>query len=317
MNKKLKTIYLVTGASGFVGAALLHRLVKKPNVDLHIIIRKQSKLWRIKDILKQVKVHYDNLGNLPKLKQIIKKIKPDVIYHLAAYGAYANQDDIFQAIKTNIVGTMNLLEACRQNKFKMFVNTGSSSEYGFKKKPMKETDVLEPNSNYAVTKASVSCYCRYLAKQKKLPIVTLRLFSVYGPYEEPTRLVPTLIYKCLEGKLPPLVSPKTARDFIYIEDVLDIYDRIAKTQKFAGEILNVGTGKQVTIKNVVKEATKITRCQAKIKWGSMPGRKWDSNVWVADNSKIKKLLNWKPRYTLKQGLKESVEWFREHQNLYK
>lgn len=310
------TTYLITGATGFIGAALTHRLAKRKNVKINLIVKASSKKWRLNDIINKVRIHHHDLQNLQSLKRIVKKIKPDFIFHFAAYGAYPAQDDIQKAVDTNIKGTINLVESCVQNKFKMLINVGSSSEYGFKKKPMKESNLLEPNSNYAVTKACGTLYCQYLAKQKKIPIITVRPFSVYGQFEEPTRLVPTLIYGCLNGKMPPLVSPKTARDFIYIEDFLDVCEKLANLVDFSGEIFNIGSGRQQTIRDVVSNVVKLTNFKGEIKWGSMPNRQWDSRCWVADVSKVKKALKWQPKYNLSQGLKASVKWFKEHQAMY-
>lgn len=313
MNKN-KTI-LVTGASGFVGANLVRRLVKK-NKKVSIIVKKTTDLWRLNDIKSKINIYYDDLADIVKLNKIMKKIQPDIIYHLAAYGAYPNQSDIFQAIKTNILGLVNLLTSAKESGVKMFINTGSSSEYGFKTKPMNEKDLLEPYSNYAVTKAFGSLYGQFLGKQRNFSVITLRYFSVYGPYEEATRLIPKLINGALNSELPPLVSPKVVRDFIYIEDVLDVMEEIVKHPELSGEIINLGTGQQTSLEAIVDLVVKLTNYQKKIIWGNMPNRSWDSNHWVADISKIKKSLHWLPKYDLKRGLKASIVWFLANKKYY-
>jgi len=300
----------VTGAAGFVGANLVRRLLDERQ-EVHVIIRKNSDRWRLKDILGKIHLHEGSVMDKERMLKIVRTAKPCVIYHLAAYGAYSDQQDREQIIGTNVMGTMNMLGACLHQGFDMFVNVGSSSEYGFKSQPSRESDLLEPNSYYAVGKASATLLCQWASRVEKMPVVTLRLYSVYGPYEEPSRLVPKLIMSCLNGTLPPLVSPKTARDFIYIEDVLDVFRAITRKPMAGGHVFNVGTGRQRTLADVVRGVMRETRMTQRPVWGSMPERSWDTNRWVGQVGKLKKFLGWKPRFTLTQGLKASVNWFQD------
>ncbi len=310
-----KRVYLITGATGFVGSCLLRELIARGE-RVHTILRKEAKLWRIKDILGQTKVHINNLSDLGKLSKLVKKIKPDVIYHLATYGAYPSQSDADLCIKTNISGTWNLLNATADIDYELFVNTGSSSEYGFKAAPMKETDLLEPASYYAVTKSSQSLLCSYFAKKNRKPVVTFRLFSVYGQYEEGSRFIPTLLKSLYFHKKMSLVSPKIARDWIYVGDVVDAYLLINKLSKYGGEVFNIGTGVQKTIKEVVESAVEATGEKTTFKWKGMKSRIWDTDYWVADTSKTAKLLKWRPKVGLTEGLSLTWKWFEKNLHFY-
>lgn len=311
----MKKKYLVTGSSGFIGSVLLRKLLGQNN-DVYIIIRKNSNTWRINDLLKKVIVFYSDLSDVSELTKIIKKIKPNIIYHLATNGAYSYQKDADQIIHTNILGTWNLLQACNMVNYELFINTGSSSEYGFKKFAMRETDILEPASYYAVTKCAQTLLCSHIAKQEKRPIVTIRPFAVYGPYEEPKRFVPTLMNALIFNKKMNLVSPTTARDFIYVDDLVAAYLKINELKNNPGEYFNIGTGLQSTIKNFVETAIKTTGKNIKLKWGSLENRKWDTDNWVADISKAKQLLNWVPKTNLEQGIKSTWTWFKKNQQFY-
>ena len=210
--------------------------------------------------------------------------------------------------ESNIIGTINLVEACLKTGFEAFVNTGSSSEYGFKDSAPSETEWLEPNSHYAVTKASASLFCRYTAQSQGIHMPTLRLYSVYGPLESSNRLLPKLITLGLEGKLPPLVSPETAHDFVYIDDVIDAYILAAKTpSQEPGAIYNVGTGVQIPLREVVEVARRVMGITVEPVWGSMPSRQWDTDKWVADNRKIEKALGWRPRQHIRGGVSPNGE----------
>ncbi|MCX5695231.1 MAG: GDP-mannose 4,6-dehydratase [Candidatus Omnitrophica bacterium] len=310
-----KRIYLVTGASGFVGACLVRRLISR-NEIVHIIVRNNSNLWRVNDILRKINVHICDLTEFNKLARIIRKTKPNVIYHLATYGAYSSQNDTDLCIDTNVNGTRNLLNAASAVDYELFVNTGSSSEYGFKKKPMKETDLLEPASYYAVAKSAQTLLCSYFAKENSKPIATLRLFSAYGPYEGGSRFIPTLLKALYNGKKMNLVSPEISRDWIYVEDIVDAYLMIDKLKKFKGEIFNIGTGRQKNIEEVVGLSSKITGKTTVFNWQGMNNRIWDTDYWVADMSKTKKLLKWRPKVDLKEGILLTWSWLRDNLHLY-
>ena len=287
----LTKTFLLTGATGFIGSCLLRRLVAA-GINPHILIRKDARLWRIKDILSRTKYHIVDIMDAKAVKAAVKRIRPDIIYHLAAHGAYPSQNDPDRIVGTNVVGGWNLLRAALAVNCELFVNTGTSSEYGFKTRPMKESDVLLPASYYAVTKCAMTWACAQAARQEHLATVTLRPFSVYGPYEEPSRLVPTLMEAFFQGSPVDLVHSKTAHDFVYIDDMLEAYLNIEALKKNSGEVFNIGTGKQTTLKKIVEITQKVTGRSADLRWGAMPARSWDAAHWVADVTKTKDRLGW-------------------------
>ncbi len=310
-----KKVYLITGATGFIGSCVLRKLVSTDRTT-HILLKKDANLWRIRDIIHKTNIYFNDLSGTKSLSKIVEKIKPDIIYHLATYGAYSSQDDANLCVKTNIAGTWNLLKTTSKIDYELFVNTGSSSEYGFKKLPMKETDFLEPASYYAVTKCSQTLLCSYFAKERKKPIVTLRPFSVYGPYEDKNRFIPTLLKSLYFHKKMDLVSSDISRDWVYIDDMVSAYLLIDKLNKYSGEVFNIGTGKQNTIKKVVELAAKITGETTNFRWGGMEDRKWDTTTWVADISKSRRLLGWSSGYDLEKGLLSTWEWLKENIDYY-
>jgi len=309
---------LITGGAGFIGANFVYRFLEA-GYDVNLIEKRESNIWRLKNIKDKIKINYIHLKDYNKLEKFILELKPQIILHLAAFGTYPRrQQELKEIIETNFVGTVNLVNACSKIKFKCFINAGSSSEYGRKDKPMRETDLLEPDNPYGVTKAAAAMYCRYMAKSLGLPIVTMRPFAVYGYFEEKERLIPTIIKSCLTNTELELSSPNSVRDFIFIEDVIEAYLLVIKNiQKIKGEIFNLGTGKQSTIAQVVKMIKKITQSSANPQYGKVkPGQQEPKN-WVADTSKIKQFLNWQPRYDLKEGLKKDIEWFKKNPSFYK
>lgn len=303
---------VVTGATGFVGANLARRLVHDGH-DVHLLVRRDYQTWRIEDLLGHVPLHEVDLGDGEALAAVVGGIRPDWVFHLAVHGAYSTQTDVHRMVQTNIVGTYNLVQASLAADCEVFVNTGSSSEYGFKDHAPTETEWLEPNSAYAVTKASATLFCRYLAASRGAWLPTLRLYSVYGPYEDPARLIPQLIVHGLRGVLPPLVHPGIARDYVYIEDVVAAYLlAAARRGREPGAVYNVGTGVQTSLREVVEVARRELGIAAAPRWGSMPPREWDTSVWQADSTRIRQELGWEPRYTFEQGFQRTVDWFRDY-----
>ncbi len=292
-----------------MGAVLARRLLADGQ-EVHVLLKSATTRWRLADVQQGLRLHEVDLKDEEGLRRAAEAIKPEVVYHLAAHGAYPFQTDPDGIIATNILGTWNLIKALSRTDYEVFVNTGSSSEYGFKDFAMRETDLLEPNSYYAVAKCAQTLLCQHVARTEKKPITTFRLFSVYGPYEEPSRLVPTLIQRCLQGQDLSLVPPETARDFVYVEDVVDAFLRTAELSKLRGDIFNIGTGVQSTIRDVVEAIVQHTGARVETRWGAMQPRIWDSSTWVADCTKAKTLLGWRAKTSLNDGLGRTVAFVR-------
>lgn len=299
---------LLTGASGFVGANLARKLIREGH-RVYLLLRPNYASWRLEEIKKEVIMKSADLADEEGITAIVKQIKPDWVFHAAVYGAYSQQDEVDRMIETNIKGTWHLLRACLKANVEVMVNTSSSSEYGFNSDAPLEKVIVTPNSDYAVTKAAATLLCNYWAHRYQFYIPTVRLYSVYGPYEEPTRLMPTLLTQAQKGKWPPLVNPQTARDFIYVNDVCDVLMKLTrKRSKEWGPIYNVGTGKQISLRHLVNTVQKMFKIKAKPRWSTMGQRQWDTNAWRANIAKIRRDYQWKPQYTLVKGLREMNDW---------
>jgi len=308
---------LITGATGFVGANLAHFFVKE-KADVHILLRHSSNTWRINDILNRLNKHYCDLTDRENTKRVVSEIEPNIIIHLAIYGGYPFQTNYSEMVNINYIGTINLLDACMEKGFDCFINTGSSSEYGIKEKAMKESDLLEPINIYGATKAAATLYCHALAKKYNLPIFILRLFSPYGYYEEPTRLIPYLIMSMLKNQKIKISSPYAVRDFIFIEDAIEAFlltiDK--KDKVLPGTVLNVGSGSDTKVIEVFKILKEIVDYRMDSTVEGFPRDSDVLRIWRADTEKIQKILGWYPKYNLRDGLIKTVEWFRENLYLY-
>jgi len=296
---------LVTGAAGFVGAVLGRRLLEDGHA-VHLVVRPGGDEWRLDGL--DTPLHALDLAG-DGVESLVHSVRPDWIFHLAAYGGYAAHRSWRRMVDANVVGTMNLVEAAARVGVDACVNAGSSSEYGLVDHPAREDDAPVPNSHYAVTKLSQTLYCRFAARQYDLHLPTLRLYSVYGPYESPGRFIPQLIAAGREGRLPPLVSPDTARDFVYSDDVVEAFLAAAtQTEIPRGAIYNVGTGRQTTIRDAVGVARETFGIAQEPVWGSMANRAWDTTCWVADPASIQRDLGWRATVDFDTGFRRCAAW---------
>jgi nucleoside-diphosphate-sugar epimerase len=301
---------LVTGGAGFVGANLVRRLLDDGH-EVHVVLRGGSNTWRLEDVLNKVRPHRLDLCD-DQIGEVVTTIRPQWVFHLAAYGAYSWQRDLRRMVQTNLQGTINLVQASLLAGVERLVNAGSSSEYGYKDHPAKESECAEPNSHYAVTKAAATLFCQHTARREHLPISTLRLYSAFGAFEDPDRLMPKLIVEGRKGGFPPLVNPDIARDYVHVDDVVDAFLLAASNGNHqCGGIYNVCTGVQSSLEDVVNVARHVLSVKTEPIWGSMPGRQWDTNSWVGDNGLIRESLGWKPRYSLRDGFQQMANWYME------
>lgn len=322
--RKLPGPCLIFGAGGFIGFNLFWRIlgVRK---DVFAVFSDPKKNWRAK--IKSPppsNVVKCNILDRGELKSLISRIKPQSVFNLSAYGAYSSQTDIDRIYKTNFNSTYFLIEELKKYGFKTYIHSGSQSEYGLNSKGPSEQSELLPNSHYAVSKTADHYLLKYYGKIEKLPVIHLRLYSVYGPWEEPNRLIPTLIRELKRGKLPKFVDPNISRDFVYVDDIVEAIITIAsefeirrapqkqkhevrnsKFEYYFGEAFNICSGKKTTIRELAYLAKKIFKIKAKPKFGSMRNRSWDLNDWYGNPAKIKKVFGLKATTDLISGLRKT------------
>ena len=299
---------LITGASGFVGANLARRALERGD-ELILGLPPGSDAWRLRDLERDAEMVEADLRDADAVERMIGEAKPALVLHLATHGAYSWQSDSERIFETTVLGTVNLLRACESGRVRRLINAGSSSEYGYKDHPPSEDELPEPNSDYAAAKLAATAWCEYFARERGVEAVSLRLYSIYGPWEDPKRLIPTLVREALAGGLPPLVNAEVARDFVFVDDACSAFLLAADAPEVApGAIYNVASGRQTTIRDVVEAARSTFGVEAEPDWGSMPERAWDTTSWVGDPSKIERELGWSAETELTDGLRRTADW---------
>ena len=305
---------LVTGAGGFVGANLVRHLMATGH-EPTAVVRPGSVPWRLRELEDNVAIRAADLRDPDAVHRAVLDTRPDVVLHLAAHGAYSWQQDFDAMLAVNVRATEALLLSAREVDARL-VNAGSSSEYGRQDHAPSESEPVEPNSHYAVTKVAATQLCRLAAATYGQYAVTLRLYSIYGPWEEPGRLMPTLVRDALAGRLPPLVGPETARDFVWVHDACAAFLATALADLTdPGAVLNVASGTQTTLRSLVALTRDLFKVDAEAAWGTMEARSWDTGVWVGRPDAAAAALGWHASTPLDQGLRRLAEWLQAHPEL--
>jgi len=304
---------LVTGASGFIGKNLIKKLLQGSEQVYGIV---KSDIKPLKDLLSASRIYKLDLSNYHLVEKAVKKIKPDIIFHLSAYPDKGNKPEhIINTFSSNVVGTFNLLRATSNLNYKRLVFSGSYKEYGSQPVPFKEHYILNPLSCYAASKAAAEAYCKLFHSMGK-PIVRLRFSTVYGPGQRGTAaLIPMTIQNALKGKEIIVTSGNQARDFIHIDDTVDALIKSASIPHAVGEALNIGSGYEIQIKKVVETIVNLCRSKSAVKIGALPQRRNEVMHMFGDISKAARILNWQPNTKLETGLRNTIEWHKMQMGL--
>jgi nucleoside-diphosphate-sugar epimerase/glycosyltransferase involved in cell wall biosynthesis len=305
---------LIIGASGFVGAKLFFSLAKRRK-DVFAASRDPNASWRLvrlPDFVSPSQLVQLDITQPESVQHVLGRLKPRSVMNLSAYGAYERQGDVARIHQVNYVGTLNLVITLRDLGCDAYVHAGTSSEYGLNCTNPDEASELVPNSDYAASKVGASYLLKYYGRIHGLPCTDLRLYSVYGPWEERDRLIPRLVQAGIEGRYPPLADPKTSRDFVYVDDATRAFVKAAlKTcRNEPGLSINVATGARTTLEDVARTSKDVFNLPADPQFGSHRNRKWDLSNWYGNPAMAKAKLDWSPRHDFKSGLALTGAWER-------
>jgi nucleoside-diphosphate-sugar epimerase/glycosyltransferase involved in cell wall biosynthesis len=306
--KRLQGPILILGGSGFIGANLLRLILRYRHDAFGTATRLPA--WRIDDLPRRNVYEVDLLAN-PNLDHLLDKIRPRTVFDCVAYGGYSFETDSQLIYSTNFNLVSRLLERLTTRKIACYLHAGSSSEYGDNASGPREDATTEPNSHYAVSKVAAANLIRFYGKTLGLPCANLRLYSVYGPGEDSSRLIPNIVRRALDDSLPDFVDPSVSRDFIYVDDCSAGFIDLALqlTPQIHGESFNIGSGRKTTIRDIAYLAKDVLGVEAEPSF-TMPARTWDVTDWYANIEKVRTIIGWRPQVELREGLLRTAEWFR-------
>ncbi|MDR3635714.1 MAG: NAD-dependent epimerase/dehydratase family protein [Isosphaeraceae bacterium] len=311
LSQKIKRLHgpiLVLGASGFVGAALLRTLARERDDVYGTASRLPA--WRL-DGLPAHRILAGDLLIDSHLDQVVQTTRPRTVFDCIAYGAYSFETDSTLIYQTNFNLAIRLLDRLDRATLACYVHAGSSSEYGDNAAGPDEGALPAPNSDYAVSKVAVANLLLYHGKKKGLPCVNLRLYSVYGPLEDSSRLIPNLVRRGVEGQYPEFVDPEVSRDFLFVDDACEAFVDAALNlrEDDYGNSFNIGTGARTTIGGLASLSRAVFDIHEAPRF-TMPSRTWDVANWYANIERARTRLGWQPRTSLREGLEKTAEWYR-------
>lgn len=320
-NKKV----LITGSEGFIGSRLVERLIQDGAKIRAFVMYNFSNSWGWLDTfpknkLKKIEIITGDIRDQTSVYNAIKGV--DVVFHLAALiGIPFSYNSQNTYVDTNITGTLNILQAARKLRTKKIIHTSTSEVYGTAQYvPINEEHPINPQSPYAATKASGDYLALSFHKSFDLPVTVLRPFNTFGPRQSARAIIPTIITQVMAGKSGiRLGNLETTRDLTYVSDTVDAFVRIAEAENTNGNVYNVGSNKEISIKKLAGIIMKCLKRNAKIIQDKSRLRPEKSEVMqlVCDYGKIKSACGWQPRVSMDRGIELTCNWFKNSLDRYK
>jgi nucleoside-diphosphate-sugar epimerase len=299
---------LVIGGTGFIG--------------FHLVKALKLRVWNVTSIslhqpigARYVEgVNYFNIdiSNSEKVKDFLK----NGFQYVVNLGGYVDHklftDGGRELIEVHFSALQNIVEHLPRSELKRFIQIGSSDEYGNAPSPQLETIREQPISPYSLGKVASTHFLQMLHCTELFPVVVLRLFLTYGPVQNSERFIPQIIKGCLNNENFPASLGDQLRDFCYVEDTVNAIIKSLSADKALGQVINIASGKPISIQQMIVTIQKDIG-KGHPKFGLIPYRSGENMNLYADIEKAKRLLNWRPKVTLKDGLKNTIEWYRENE----
>ena len=316
---------LVTGAGGFIGSHLTEELVGEGE-EVRAFVRYNSRDERglLEDSPKEIQNEIEIVpGDLKDPDGVRKAVKGcSKIFHLGALIAIPySYVHPFDFIQTNVVGTAHLLNACLQEgTLERFVHTSTSEVYGTAQYiPIDEKHPLQAQSPYAASKIAADQLVESYYLSFGFPVATIRPFNTFGPRQSLRAVIPTIVSQAIDDKKIRLGNTQPRRDFLFVKDTVRGFIQVGKCEGAVGKVVNIGTGTDISIEELVTKVLGLMGKRGEVEvedWRIRP-EKSEVMQLLSDTRLSQKLFQWAPRYTLEQGLRETIEWYRRNLTRFK
>lgn len=316
---------LITGSEGFIGSHLTERLVELGAEVTALVQYNSFNNWGWIDtfdekIKNSINVITGDIREYDNVKRMVKG--QDVVFHLAALIAipYSYLSPMAY-VRTNVEGTTNILEACRNYDIQKIVHTSTSETYGTALYvPIDEKHPIQGQSPYSASKIAADKMAESFYRSFGTPVAVIRPFNTYGPRQSARAVIPTIISQILSGKREIRLGSLTpTRDFNYVKDTVEAFISVAESDKTIGQVVNVGSNHEISIGDLANKIIEIIGEDVNIICDEerfRPEKSEVNRLW-ADNKKIKELTGWQPKYTLDEGLKETIDWIKNNMKYFK
>ncbi len=314
---------LVTGAGGFIGSHLVERLARE-GAQVMAFVRYTSRadpgFLRLlpRQLANRVRITGGDLRDPEAVRKAVKGMQ--VVFHLGALISIPySYHHPYEVAETNLMGTLNVLMACREAEVQRMVHTSSSEVYGTALHvPIDETHPLQGQSPYSASKIGADKLTESFYCSCNLPVVTVRPFNTFGPRQSGRAVIPTIIAQALSQDILHIGNLETRRDFTYVDDTVDGFLRAGQTPAVEGKTYNLGTGREIRVGELVEKILHKLGRPMRVESDVQRLRPDRSEVMqlVSDNNLARKELGWQPRVSLDEGLDCTIEWIRKHLDLY-
>lgn len=282
--------------------------------EVHALTSTVSSVYpvRLVDLRDRVRLHGGSLADRSAMDVVVATVRPDVVFHLGAYTHVGTSwDRVDECVQTNVQGTVNLLQALAPHGYARFVNTGTSEIYGDVEVPFCESGPVNPVSPYSVAKYAAERYCRMFLQGRGWPVVMLRPFNAYGPWQSPDRVVPEIIARALRREPLRMTQGRQTREFNFVEDLVEGFVRAATVEGVEGEIINLGCGEEVSMRDLAVLLLRLLGNPIEAEFGALPER--PTEIWRmrADTTKAADVLGWRSSVPLEEGLRRTIAWYRD------
>ncbi len=301
---------LVTGASGFLGSFVVEHLVQS-KISVAILRRPDSDLWRLGDTAARVESIVGDLEQPDSFRAAARAFAPDTVLHLAWHGvASRHRNDVAQ-VERNLHGTLALVETASEIGARAWIGAGSQAEYGPQSGPLNEDAPTQPTTLYGAAKLAAGHLTARLAALRGLRFAWLRVFSTYGPRDNPDWMIPSVVRALGRRERPALTAGEQRWDYLHVEDAAAAFHAVAATPDAAG-IFNLGSGQAPRLRQVVEILRDAVDPGLPLGFGEIPYRSDQVMFLQADITRLQAATGWMPRRTLRDGLRETAAWYLAH-----
>ena len=296
-----------------VGANLTHRLVAE-GYQVSLLTRPDSDRIRLQSIENKAHIFFGDVTDAPAMQEIVRRVQPEIVYHLASTPFNPPTFSVETHMRVNVLGTLHVLNALLECPGVRFVFTGSAAECGSGSQLREDTPLL-PGTALGASKAAASILVQTYARLHQMSTVVLRLFTPYGPWEHPRRLIPHTILSALDGRDVPISQGKQQRDYCYIDNVVHALILAGTQPVSSGAVFNICSGQGIPIRDVVELTLELMGNPVKALVGALPTR--PDEIWEmsGDITAAREVLGWEPRTSLEDGLRRTIAWFTQNREL--